>query len=189
MKKFRIFPPQIPRVTTIFVLHTFSTQVVPFISAYTTADFYFYPEENVASFLISKALCRHQRYTCVPSRQLFINTVYIRSVRWAFLVLTSNLPSILHFTCGMFLHHKSNIPQNINPQMTLANTSSASKTGESTTPSFEADQFPLESELQRKAVRKLDYVILPIMTMFYLLSFLVRLIGLLLQLSLLISSC
>ena len=32
----------------------------------------------------------------------------------------------------------------------------------------------VDSDLERKAVHKLDYTILPVMTMFYLLSFLVR---------------
>jgi len=32
----------------------------------------------------------------------------------------------------------------------------------------------VDSDLERRAVRKLDYTILPVMTMFYLLSFLVR---------------
>jgi len=32
----------------------------------------------------------------------------------------------------------------------------------------------VDTELERRAVRKMDYTILPVMTMFYLLSFLVR---------------
>jgi hypothetical protein len=42
-----------------------------------------------------------------------------------------------------------------------------------TSSSSEASITSADRELERRAVRKLDYTILPVMTMFYLLSFLV----------------